>query len=72
MVKKWIQEAFKNHKEGALHKQLGIPKNKKIGKKLLRKIVNTPLHQGKKVRGHRVTRLMKARANASLNAQSRR
>ena len=64
----WVREAFKRHKRGALHKQLGIPLDRPIGKKLLRKIKNTPLHQGRKVRGHRVTRLMKKRAVAALNA----
>ena len=68
MRKYWIREAFKGHKRGALHRQLGIPPNRTIGKKLLRKIKNTPLHQGKTVRGHRVTALMKKRAVAALNA----
>ena len=68
MRKYWIREAFKGHKRGALHKQLGIPVDRPIGKTLLRKIKNTPLHQGKTVRGHRVTALMKKRAVAALNA----
>jgi len=69
MVKQyWVREAFKGHKRGALHKQLGIPLDRPIGKKILRKIKNTPLHQGRKVRGHRVTALMKKRAVAALNA----
>ena len=66
--KYWIREAFKGHKRGALHRQLGIPQDRPIGKKILRKIKNTPLHQGKKVRGHLVTPLMKKRAVAALNA----
>ena len=68
MTRYWIREAFKGHKRGALHKQLGIPVDRPIGKKILRKIKNTPLHQGKTVRGHRVTALMKKRAVAALNA----
>ena len=68
MPKYWVRDAFKGHKRGALHRQLGIPPNRKIGKKLLRKIKNTPLHQGKTVRGHKVTPLMKKRAVAALNA----
>ena len=72
MVEKWIQKAFRGHKKGSLHKQLDVSQDRKIGKKLLRKIVGTPLHEGKKVHGHLVTRLMKARANAALNAQKRR
>ena len=68
MPKYWVREAFKGHKRGALHRQLGVPLDRRIGKKLLTKIKNTPLHQGKTVRGHRVTRLMKKRAVAALNA----
>jgi len=68
MRKYWVREAFKGHKKGALHRQLDIPQDRKIGKTLLRKIKNTPLHQGRKVRGHLVTRLMKKRAVAALNA----
>lgn len=34
MKKKWIKGAIK--RPGALHRQLGVPKGKKIGKKRLR------------------------------------
>lgn len=30
MAKKWIQEAIKPEKKGALHKALGVPQGKKI------------------------------------------
>jgi hypothetical protein len=33
--KRWIQRAFKKHKRGALHKQLGIPLSKTIPIKTL-------------------------------------
>lgn len=33
--KKWIQDAIK--KPGALHKELGVPKGKKIPEKMLKK-----------------------------------
>jgi hypothetical protein len=67
---KWIQKAFSGHNKGALHRQLGIPQDKTIGKAKLRKIVATPI--GKKAYGHTVTRLLKARSNLALNANKRR
>jgi len=37
MVKKWIQKAI--HRPGSLHKNLGIPKDKKIPASLLNAII---------------------------------
>lgn len=64
----WIADAFKKHKEGALHRQLGIPQKTKIPRTLLAKIKRTAL--GKKIinptktgkRRITVTRLLKSRA----------
>lgn len=70
MVKKWIQHATKKRTKGALHRQLGIPQDKKIPKKKLRKIVKTQI--GKKVGKRTVTRKLKHRALFALNAQKRR
>lgn len=42
----WIRGAFKKHKEGSLHRQLGIPKDQKIPRSLLTKIKNAKV--GKK------------------------
>lgn len=33
----WIDDALKDHKPGALHKQLGVPKGKKIPVATLKK-----------------------------------
>jgi len=68
--KRWIQKAIK--KPGALSRQLGIPVSKNIPKKLLLKIVKTPI--GKRIRNPcktgkrliRVTRLLKRRASLAL------
>lgn len=62
----WMAEAFKPEHKGALHRELGIPEDQKIGKTHLREIVNTP--DGQKWHGHTVTPLMKKRAQAALNA----
>jgi hypothetical protein len=70
MVKKWIQAAMKGHKKGALHRQLGVPLDKTIPKKKLKKIVATPI--GNKVGARKVTRLLKSRSLFALNAQKRR
>jgi hypothetical protein len=75
MAEKWMQKAFKHSKEhpGLFHKQLGIYSGK-IPVMFLRKIVATEIghncHNPTKT-GHKivkVTRLMKERANALLNA----
>jgi len=63
---KWIQKAIKE--KGALHRQLGIPKNKKIPKTLLDKIIEAkagdtitnPTKTGK--RRIKVTRELERRA----------
>lgn len=64
---KWIQNA--EPKKGALHRQLGIPQNQNIPKKMLHDIVGTEI--GKKSHGITVTKLVKARSNFALNAQKR-
>ncbi len=48
MVKKWIQGAIKH--PGALHKELGIPKGKKIPKKKLAKAAKAGGKLGKRAR----------------------
>lgn len=45
---KWIQKAVK--KPGALHKQLGIPEDKKIPAKTLDKAAKKPGVEGKRAR----------------------
>jgi hypothetical protein len=62
----WMAEAFKPEHKGALHRQLGISEDQKIGKTHLHEIVNTP--DGEKWHGHTVTPLMKKRAQVALNA----
>lgn len=56
--KLWIQK-IKKH-PGRLHSQLGIPAGKKIPSKLLTDIAGAKI--GTKVRGHKVTGLLKKRA----------
>jgi hypothetical protein len=68
MGKYWIKDAVKAHKKGTLHKQLGVPMNKRIPKRLLSRIKSAPL--GKTVRNPtktgcrrvKVTGLLKKRA----------
>jgi len=48
MVKKWIQKAIK--KPGALHKQLGIPKDKKIPLEKLKELAKKAGKTGKRAR----------------------
>jgi hypothetical protein len=48
MAEKWIQKAIK--KPGALHKELGIPKGKKIPKKKLAKAAKAGGKLGKRAR----------------------
>ena len=67
MAKKWIQKA--NIKKGALHKQLGIPQDKKVPSTLVNKIVKAevgstvknPTKTGK--RNIKVTSQLKKRAS---------
>lgn len=49
MAKKWIQEAIKE-KPGALHKELGVPKGKKIPAKKLKAAEKKPGKLGKRAR----------------------
>ncbi|MAG07286.1 hypothetical protein CMI46_00525 [Candidatus Pacearchaeota archaeon] len=71
MVKKWIQKAV--NKPGTLHKQLGIPEEKKIPFALLNKIIAAkagdiivnPTKVGK--RRIKVTRLLERRAILARN-----
>ncbi len=63
----WIQKANSGHNKGALHRQLGIPEDRKIPTQLLQDIVDTPL--GKRSHGHSVTWKLKSRANFALNVR---
>lgn len=60
--KYWIQTTGirRIKHRGALHKQLKIPQGRKIPSKLLTEISKASI--GTKVRGHRVTGLLKKRA----------
>jgi hypothetical protein len=68
MARYWIQDAVSKHKKGSLHKQLGVPMNKRIPKRLLSRIksadigktVHNPSRTGK--RRVKVTGLLKKRA----------
>jgi len=68
---KWIQDV--DVKPGALHEQLGVPKDQEIPKTLEEKIVDAPL--GSTVKNPtevgkqkiKVTRKLKSRANFALN-----
>ena len=46
--KKWIQKAIK--KPGALHKELGVPMDKKIPAKKLNKAAKAPGKEGQRAR----------------------
>jgi len=63
--KRWIQRTGIKKHPGALHKQLGIKSGKKISSKLLTEIVDANI--GTKVRGHKVTGLLKKRASLAKN-----
>lgn len=58
-VKNWMAEAFPEKTKGALHRDLGIPENEKIGKKRLRAAAK---------RGGKIGK----RAQAALNANKKR
>jgi len=66
--KLWIQDAVSKHKEGSLHRQLGVPSDRKIPKTLLSRIKSAEI--GDKIRNPaktgksriKVTRLLKKRA----------
>lgn len=69
-----MQDVFDPEKEGALHRQLGVPKNKKIPKTLLRRLndakqgnrIKNPTKTGKKK--ITVTGLLKRRINPVITA----
>ena len=67
---KWIQNASNPAKEGSLHKQLNVPKNETIPKKILYDIEKTDV--GKKSHGITVTPLIKHRVQFAINVQKRR
>ena len=48
MAEKWIQKAL--HKPGALHKEIGVPKGKKIPEKKLEAAAKKPGKEGKRAR----------------------
>ena len=66
--KLWMQEAFAGHKEGSLHRQLGVPQKETIPKTLLTEIKGTPVGETAKnptktgKRRVKVTGLLKKRA----------
>jgi hypothetical protein len=70
---KWMQNAF--HKEGALHRMLGIPESELIPFTLLEKVrvtrigttITNPTQVGDK--RIKVTKLLKLRAVGALNAK---
>ena len=43
MAQKWIKDAVKGHKEGSLHRQIGLSENYKIPFGLLNAIAGTPI-----------------------------
>ncbi len=57
MVKKWIQEATKN--KGALHKEMGIAKDKNIPEKALNKAAKSKGKLGKRARLAKTLKKMK-------------
>ncbi len=71
MVKRWIQKT--KIKKGALHKQLGVPEERKIPITLLNKIISAEV--GKVIKNSsksskkmiKVTSLLKKRANLAKN-----
>ncbi len=73
-MKKWIQKALKGH--GSVHKQLGIPNDKKIPSSLLNRIIKAkagdtiknPSKMGK--RNIKVTRLLERRAILAKNLKN--
>ena len=48
MAEKWVQKAVK--KPGALHKELGVPADKKIPAKMLNKAAKAPGKLGQRAR----------------------
>jgi len=70
MVKKWIQKALKDGHKGALHRQLNVKPGHKLSVKELKLVEHA--HLGTRVRGHKVTGLLKKRAVFALNVRRRR
>ncbi len=71
-VDKWAQDI--DIKKGTLHKALGIPESRKIGKTLINKIVNTPI--GEKVttpsgKSKKITSEMKHKALYAKNVNKK-
>ena len=72
-VNKWIPGALEHHKEGSLHRMLGVPKCMTIPFTFLENIRNTEI--GMKAKNPtqigssqvKVTRLLKSRAVLALN-----
>ncbi len=50
MAKKWIQKALPKSSKGKLHKELGVPKGKKIPAKKLAKAAKAGGKEGKRAR----------------------
>lgn len=67
---RWIQGARRKKTKGALHRQLGVSPGRKLPMGELKEIRDARV--GTKVRGHKVTLLLKRRAMFALNAQKRR
>ena len=74
MRSRWIQEATSRSRRGALHRQLGIPKDRKIPTKLLNSIKRAEIGATVKAGGKRVkvTRLIKQRAVFAANVRKKR
>ena len=64
----WIQQAHPKH--GALHRQLGYSPNQPIPHGLLHELHEAKV--GNKVRGHKVTTLLKERVDFAVNVRKRR
>ena len=69
MKSKWIKNALKQHKKGALHKQLEIPQEQTIPVSLLIRIKNAKLNSyiTGTTKPIKITRLLKRRAILALN-----
>lgn len=76
MGKKWIANVVDPSKKGLTHRQLGVPKNKKLPKTFLQEIKDTPIGEtaynptriGK--RKIKVTHLAKKRATLALTLRN--
>ena len=72
-IDKWEQKAF-GKKPGALHKQLGYGKDKKLPEGLLERIKETPVGNKVQIKGEskKVTLLMKRRVVPVITAEKNR